>query len=315
MRVLITGAGMIGCHAAQELTQRGDEVTLFDLAPQESYIRRIISSDVRVVRGDVAALPAVMEAVSGARPDVVIHTAALIGGAAQESVYRGFRVNIGGTINVAEAVRLAGARRLLYASTLGVNDLSYPQPAPLTEEFPVGGSGGVYGASKVACEQILKAYAAAYTFELGLLRFAGVYGYGQYVGGSGIGRGMYELVEAALAGRPAPIGSGIPDTNEMVYVKDVAHGVALAAHAEKLPHHTYNLGSGAVVSTEDIVQTLQRILPGTTASRSGPARPDPFPRLQPFDLTRSRAELAYEPVYDLEAGLKDFIQELKRGES
>jgi len=303
---------MIGCHTAQELTQRGDEVTLFDLAPRESYIKRIVTSEVRVVRGDVAELPAVAEAVLDARPEIVIHTAALIGGAAQQVVYRGFRVNIGGTINVAEAVRLAGVRRLLYASTLGVNDLSYPQTAPLTEEFPVGGSGGVYGASKVACEQVLKAYAAAYTFHLGLLRFAGVYGYGEYAGGSGIGIGMYELLAAALAGRPAPIGSGIPDTNEMVYVKDVARGVALAAHAEALPHNTYNLGSGAVVTTDDIVRALQRVVPGASASRGGPARPDPFPRLQPFDLSRSRTELGYEPQYDLEAGLRDFMAEIKR---
>jgi len=312
MKVLITGAGMIGCHTAQELTQRGDEVTLFDLAPLEAYIRRIVTSDVQVVRGDVAELPAVMEAVLRARPDVVIHTAALIGGAAQQNVYRGFGVNIGGTLNIAEAARLTGVRRLLYASTLGVNDLSHPQTGPLTEEFPVGGSGGVYGSSKVACEQLLKAYAAAYKLELGLLRFAGVYGYGHYVGGSGIGRGMYQLIEEAMAGRHAPIGSGLPDTNEMVYVKDVARGVALATHAERLPHDTYNLGSGVVVTPEDIVQTLQRVVPGATASRNGPARPDPFPRLQPFDLTRARAELGYEPQYDLEAGLRDFMEQMKR---
>lgn len=312
MRVLITGAGMIGCHTAHELVGRGDEVTLFDLVPDDGYIRRIAGGETRVARGDVADMPAVLEVVQAARPEVVIHTAALIGGSAQQSVYRGFRVNIGGTINVAEAVRLTGVRRLLYASTLGVNDLSYPQTAPLTEEFPVGGSGGVYGASKVACEQVLKAYAAAYKFELGLLRFGGVYGYGHYAGGSGIGRGMYELVEAALAGRHGPIGSGIPDTNEMVYVKDVAQGVTLAAHADRLPHDTYNLGSGVVVSPADIVTALQRVMPGATAGRSGQARPDPFPRLQPFDLTRSRAELGYEPRFDLESGLRDFVEEMQR---
>jgi len=97
----------------------------------------------------------------------------------------------------------------------------------------------------------------------------------------------------------------------MVYVKDVARGVALATHADKLPHDTYNLGSGTVVTPDDIVQALQRALPGSTASRGGPARPDPFPRLQPFDLSRSRTELGYEPSYDLEAGLRDFVREMR----
>lgn len=312
MRVFITGAGMVGCHTARELVQRSDEVTIFDLAPREDYVRRVVQGEVRLVRGDVRELPGVVEAVQEARPEVVIHTAGLIGSAAQQVPYRGFQINLVGTINVAEAVRLSGVRRLLHASTQGVNDLSHPQTAPLTEEFPSDGGDRVYGASKVACEQVLRAYAFHYKFELGLLRFAGVYGYGHYAGGSGVGIGMYELVRAALEGRHAPIGSGIPDSNEMVYVKDLARGVALAAHAERLNHKVYNLGSGVIVTPDDIVRTLRKIIPGVTASRNAPPRPDPYPRLQPFDISRARAELGYEPQYDLEAGLIDFIEEFKR---
>ena len=313
MRVLITGAGLVGCHAAAELLQRGDDLTLFDLTPREDYVRRVVPGDVRLVRGDTRELPSVLEAVGAARPDCVIHTAGLIGGNAQQVPYRGFQVNIGGTINVAEAVRLAGVRRLLHASTQGVNDLSQPQTAPLTEDFPVGGD-AVYAASKVACEQVLKAYAAAYRFELAMLRFAGIYGYGHYTGGSGIGQGMHALLQAAMEGRPAPIGPGIPASNEMVYAKDVGLGVALAAHAERLPHHTYNIGSGALATPDDVVQALQRVIPGATADRSGPTRPDRHTRRQPFDLARARADLGYAPRYDLEAGIRDFLAELQRDE-
>lgn len=311
MQVLITGAGMIGCNAARELVERGDEVTLFDLTPREDYLGKVIGRDVRVVRGDTRELPAVLEAVQTARAECVVHTAGLIGGNAQQSPYRGFQINIGGTINVAEAVRLAGVRRLVHASTLGVHDLSAPQTAPLTEDFPVGGD-AVYTGSKVACEQVLKAYAAAYGFELAMLRFAGVYGYGHYTGGSGIGQGMHALMLAALDGRPGPLGSGIPETNEMVYAKDAAHGVALAVHADRLPHHTYNVGSGVLVTPDMIVAALQRVIPGASASRSGPPRPDRHPRRQPFDLSRARADLGYEPQYDLEAGMRDFMADLRQ---
>jgi nucleoside-diphosphate-sugar epimerase len=280
--------------------ERGDEVTLFDLAPREDYVRQVVERDVRVVRGDTRELPAVIEAAQSARPDCVVHTAGLIGGNAQQVPYRGFQVNIGGTLNMAEAVRLLGVRRLLHASTQGVNDLSAPQPAPIDETFPVGGD-AVYTASKVACEQLLRAYAAAYGFELALLRFAGVYGYGHYTGGSGVGAGMHALLEAALAGQHAPIGAGIPDSNEMVYAKDVGHGVALVAHADRLPRSIYNIGSGVLVTPDGIVETLQRIIPGATASRGGPARADRHPRRQPFDLTRARTDLGYEPRYNLAA--------------
>jgi UDP-glucose 4-epimerase len=311
MRVLITGAGLIGCHAARELVERGDTVTLFDLMPREDYVGRVVGSEVRLVRGDTRELPAVLEAVRAAEPDCVVHTAGLIGGNAQAVPYRGFQINIGGTINVAEAVRLNGVRRLVHASTQGVNDLSQPQTAPLTEEFPVGGD-AVYTASKVACEQVLRAYAAAYQFELAMLRFAGVYGYGHYTGGSGIGQAMHALVQAALEGRPAPIGAGIPESNEMIYAKDAGRGVAAAVHAERLPHQIYNIGTGVLATPDTIVQALQRVIPGATASRSGPARADRHAREQPFDITRAHTDLGYEPQYDVEAGIRDFVAELRR---
>lgn len=311
MRVLITGAGLIGCHAARELVQRGDAVTLFDLTPREDYVARVVGGDVRLVRGDTRELPAVLEAVHTVQPDCVVHTAGLIGGNAQQAPYRGFQVNVGGTINVAEAVRLSGVRRLVHASTQGVNDLSQPQTAPLTEEFPVGGD-AVYSASKVACEQVLKAYAASYQFELVMLRFAGVYGYGHYTGGSGIGQGMHALLQAALAEQSAGLGPGIPESNEMVYAKDAGRGVALAVHAGHLAHQTYNVGTGILATPDSIVRALQRVIPGATASRGSPARPDRHARQQPFDLTRARTDLGYEPQYDLEAGIRDFLAELRR---
>lgn len=312
MRIFITGAGMIGCHTARELVQQGHQITIFDLAPREDYVRRVVRSDVRLVRGDIRELPGLLEAIQEARPEVVIHTAALISMAAQQVPYRGFQINVGGTINVAEAVRLAGARRLLHASTLGVHDLAQPQTAPLTEEFPIGRGLRVYGASKVACEPILTAYSLHYGFELGILRFASVYGYGHYAGGSGVGMGMNDLVRAALAGKPAPLGSGFPAMEEFVYVKDLARGVAAAATVERLQHRVYNLGSGVLVTPEQIGETLQRILPGTTITRVAPPRPEPFPRQQPMDLSRARAELGYQPRFDLEAGLRDYIEEIKR---
>jgi nucleoside-diphosphate-sugar epimerase len=303
---------MIGCHTARELVRQGDEITLFDLAPREDYVQRIVESDVRLVRGDLRDLPTVIEAVQDARPDVVIHTAGLISNAASDVPYRGFQINVVGTVNVAEAVRLTGVRRLLHASTLGVHDLAQPQMAPLTEDFPVGRGLRMYGASKVACEMLLTSYALHYKFELGLLRFASVYGYGHYAGGSGIGMGMNDLVRAAMAGKPAPLGSGFPEREEFVYVKDLARGVAAAARAEQLRNRVYNLGSGTLYTPEEVGAVVQRIIPGTQVVRVAPPRPEPFPRRQPMDLSRSRAELGYEPRFDIEAGIRDFIEEIKR---
>jgi nucleoside-diphosphate-sugar epimerase len=312
MRVFIVGAGLVGCYAAQSLVSRGDEVAFYDISPSEKYIRGVVGEKYEVFRGDVRELPTIIDAIKQFAPDAVIHTTALIGNLAQSNPYRGFTVNVGGCINIAEAVRLSGIKRLVYASTQGVNDLSREQAVPIDESFPIGGLGTVYSNSKVACEQILQAYAISYQLELAIMRLGGVYGYGHFAGGSGVGRTMCDMLAAAEEGKHAPIGPGIPETYELVYAKDVGEAVALAVHAKKLAHDVFNVGSGKLYATEDVVAALQEVVPNATASRSAPPRPDRNARVQPLDLRRSKKELGYIPKFDLVAGLRDLSGEMKR---
>jgi len=103
-----------------------------------------------------------------------VHTAGLIGNRVQQSLAAAFDINLGGTRNVAEAVRLSGVRRLVHISTFGVYDRRREVNAPVTEDFPRGGARG-YGNYKGAKELILEAYAAAFGFELIMLRPANVF--------------------------------------------------------------------------------------------------------------------------------------------
>jgi len=313
MRVFITGTGVVGCHVARALVDRGDEVTLFDLAPRADYVARVAGPDVSVVRGDVRELPGLLEAVGAARPEVVIHTAALVGGQAGVLPYRGFMVNVVGTINIAEAVRLLGVRRLIHASTLGVIDRSAPQTGPIPETHQLGGNDRVYGTSKVACEQILRAYMGTYKFELALLRFASVYGYGYPGTGSGPTVAIHELLEDALAGRAGVLGAGMPDVDELVYVRDLVGGILRAVDTPNLPHHTFNLGGGRLTTADDILTAVQAVVPGANVSRpagdgtgGGRARIE-----QPMDISRARDELGYELKFDLEAGLRDIAAAIR----
>lgn len=301
MRVVITGAGLVGRHTAADLTARGHEVVLADLT----------GDGVTTEQVDVRDLRQVVELFEAHRPDVVLHSVALMSGLAQADAHRAFETNVGGTLNVAEAVRRCGVRRLVHTSTLGVHDLGRPQTAPLDEDFPTGGNTRVYPASKVACEHVLRASAGAHGFELALLRLGAVYGAGRFAGGSGVGMAMDDLVRAVLDGRPGTIGAGLAEVDELVYVKDVASGAARAVEAAELRHDTYNVGAGRLTTTADLVDALARVVPGATAARHEAPRPGPHPRRQPMSLERSRAELGYEPRYDLEAGLRDYAGSLR----
>jgi UDP-glucose 4-epimerase len=302
MRVLITGAGLIGCHTARELVERGDEVTAFDFAPRPDYIRHVTGKDLRVIRADIRDVAALMEAFQQVRPECVIHLAASVGEANIDNVYTGFQVNLVATINVAEAVRLAGVRRLLHASTQALYRGEDPKEL-LYEDSPLDSRGRVYTASKLACEHVLKTYVAKHKFELALLRFAGTYGFRSVAGGPGVP--VQEAVWAAMAGNPIVLNAY--ESVDFIYAKDLANGIALAVHASPLPHQVYNLGSGTLTTVEDVEEALRKIFPGVAMRRGKltPARPR-------MDITRARTELGFNPEYKLEAGLRDYVAELKR---
>ena len=303
MRVLITGAGLIGTHTAKELLDRGDDVTFFDFAPRPDYIRHVTGKDLPVIRGDIRDLAALIDAFQTVRPDCVIHLAASVGEANINNVYAGFQVNLVAAINVAEAVRLAGVGKLIHASTQAVYSGEDPKEL-LREDSPMDCRDRVYNASKIGCEHVLRTYAVKHKIELALLRFAGVYGYHSVAGGPGVA--VQQAVWDAMANRAVEL--KVYETVDFIYVKDLANGIALAVHTSPLPHNVYNLGSGTLTTVEHVEAALQAIFSGISMKRGKltPARPR-------MDITRARTELGFNPEYKLEAGLRDYIAELKKG--
>jgi nucleoside-diphosphate-sugar epimerase len=255
-----------------------------------------------VIRGDIRDLAALVDAFQQVHPECVIHLAASVGEANINNVYAGFQVNLVATINVAEAARLTGVRRLIHASTQAVYLGEDPKEL-LYEDSALDSRGRVYNAAKLACEHVLKTYAAKHKIELALLRFAGVYGYYSVAGGPGVA--VQQAVWDAIAGKSVEL--NVYESVDFIYVKDLANGIALAVHTMPLPHQVYNLGSGALTKVDDVEEALRKIFPVIRMSRGKltPARPR-------MDITRARAELGFNPEYKLEAGLRDYVAELKK---
>ena len=115
MNVLITGAGLIGCHLAKRLADGGNKVALYDLAPNRDYIQNIVGKDrAAVVAADMRDLPAFLSALKQSNVDTVVHTAGLIGKRVAENSYTGATNNILATVHVLEAARLLGLRRVVF---------------------------------------------------------------------------------------------------------------------------------------------------------------------------------------------------------
>src|SRR5215208_3710396 len=229
MTTLVTGAGLVGTSFAQHALARGEKIVFVDHEPRADFLRlKLGDRGYILARKDVRDLPALLETVKEHGVDTVVHTAGLIGGRVQESLSLAFDINLGGTRNVAEAVRLTGVRRLVHISTFGVYDRRRKTSGPVTEGFARGGGRG-YGNYKVAKELILEAYANLHGFELIVLRPANVFGFGHFWSGSGGGKKMQDLLEAGLDGRTARIEQSQTMANEYIYAKDMGRAIDLAA--------------------------------------------------------------------------------------
>ena len=310
MNLLVTGAGLVGCHAARLLTDRGHKVVLYDLRPNESYIASV-APEAKVVQGDVNDLPGLLDVLRQHEIEIAVHTAFLIGERINAHPHAGMRTNVDGAMAMAEAVRLSGARRLLFASTFGIYRWDLNPTQPLTEDYPIGGD-RFYAASKIACERILSAFAKWYSFEFAILRFAQIYGPGHFAGGDAAGPAMHAALSDALAGRPVEIDPGLLSINDYVYGVDIGAGVAVACEAP-LKHELYNLGSGRLGTSEDVAGAIRSVVPGAEVEvLPKPVRGPLWRHEQPLDLTRSRADLGYAPSFDLARGLGAFAEYLRR---
>lgn len=309
MNILITGAGLIGAHAARHAVDAGNQVVLYDLSPNQNYIQDVVGSDrVNVVAADIRDLPALLSALERFTVDTLVHTAGLIGSRVQENSYTGATNNILGTINVLEAARLRQLRRLIYVSTFGVYDRSKIDDSVVRESHPIGGH-NLYATTKVCSEHLVHAYAALYKLDTAILRPGGVFGRGFYVGGSTVGKIMRDLALSIIKGEPITLEASTYGLNEYVYGKDVGLAVFLACEKQNLKQRIYNAGTGVVTGPEELAQVVKELSPNVKVTVSGVVKADRNKAI-PLDLSISEAELGYAPRFSLKEALRDYMDEL-----
>jgi UDP-glucose 4-epimerase len=310
MTIAITGAGLIGCHAARRLADAGNQVVLIDLAPDREYIRSIAGAErVHVVAADLRELPALTRALGERRVTVLVHSAGLIGKRVAENPYTGTTNNVLGTVHVLEAARLLGVPRVVYISTFGVYDRSRIDVGPIGEDAPLGAH-NLYTTTKLCAEQLVHAYADLYRLDATILRPAAVFGRGHYAGGSTVGMVMRDLVSALVAGGSVALDAARYRANEYVYAKDVAQAIDRACQAGGGRVRAYNVGSGVVTSAEELARAAREVAPPVEVRIVGDD--EDASRPVPLDLSRARRELGYRPEFSLRDALRDYLDEMRK---
>jgi nucleoside-diphosphate-sugar epimerase len=309
LATLITGIGLVGTSFAQRALERNEELVFFDFQDRSEYLdARLGRRDIKVVQRDIRDLPALVEAMQVHQIDTVVHTASLIADKVSDPLYSGLQINVVGTLNVLEAIRLTGVKRLVHMSTFGVYDGRRRPQGPVGETSPRG-PGRAYGNSKTIQELLAETYRLEYGFELVVLRMANVYGFGHFWGGSG-GEKIQRLLEAAIAGSTATIPEHQTMAFEYVYSRDVGRAIDLAATTSAPGETVFNIGSGAVTTFDELVSQVRHLYPKLevdVVSTSPPAVSSQYP----LDLTRAQRFLAWQPEYDLPSGLRAYAAELE----
>ena len=317
--VLVTGGlGVIGAWVTRQLVEQGTKVVTYSRHLDFTLVKDITSKFDSVV-GDIQDLPQLTNTIKQFEVERIIHLSALMPAQAEANPYIGYKINAEGSLNVMEAARLTGIRRVVATSSKAVYDVTrgehgHPTYQPVEEDYPKASS-MVYGTTKIFMENMCLDYNRVYGMDTVILRFPSPYGIGRQVRHGKLAI-TSKIIESAMLGQPLSIPQGADQKDDFIYHRDIANGIVLACFAQNLEHNIFNIGTGKGETLQHMIEILNKIF-GELPITIGPGlnfleRPAKDLRYSVFNIERARKELGYSPQYDLEEGVKDYIEWMKR---
>lgn len=306
-KILVTGAsGWLGSAIVEALLKRGDAVIATDIAVSPAIAALAAHQpQLATAIADLGEWHQVVHLFETHRPDAVIHAAAIVGVVqAADIPIKAQRVNVEGSINLFEAMRLGGVKRVIHIST----EETYGDfRAPVIDEDHPQTPLSVYGLTKLAAEHYGRVYSREHGLECINVRTCWVYG--PHLPRLRMPR---TFVEAALRGEPFHQADGGTFAVDQVYIDDTIAGVLLALDKPKHTYDAYNIATGVSPTLRDTAEAVNRAVPGAriTVGDNGPYHHGGriLSALKgALDISRARTELGYAPRYDLQSGIEATI--------
>ena len=327
MSVLITGAGIIGCHTARILAASGTTVVLLDRLPALDAIRSIVDHPlVSVVTGDVTDVAALERLVRDLSVDAIVHTAALLSTAIRQDPLTGIHVNIMGTANVLEVARRQRLRRVVLASssTVGYQAFGDFDGAAFPEDFAMhylrDRPASIYVGTKVAGEYLALLYRDLYRVDAIALRYAAVISAWSGPGTSVPGKVLSSLLLPAQRGETACIDDPYTVWNggeEFIDARDCARANVAALDAVEPTQGVYNIGMGRLASFDDFVHAVRLSYPALQVrldvQAAGGFAGFPHVRGAASDISAAARELGWTPAHSLAEAITHYAPLLASG--
>ncbi len=308
-KILVTGgAGFIGSFVVTELLKENvGEVVVYDnLARGDmSYIEEQLKDPrCNYFKGDLREIDLLNAAMTGC--DYVIHLAAMWLLHCKDYPRTAFDVNIQGTFNVLEACVNNKVGRLVYSSSASVyGDAS---EVPMTEEHPFNNR-NFYGASKIACEAMCRAFYDRYNLDYVGLRYMNVYGphQDQTAAYTGVVPIMLNKIDA---NEPPVINGDGTQAYDFIYVEDVARSNVLALKATSTDEF-YNVGSGVQTSIKELCDLILELKESDLKVSYRPYSEDDARRMVQNRIgcpKKASRDLNFDYTYSLREGLLRLIR-------
>lgn len=310
-RILVTGAaGFIGSHLAETLAASGAEVTCMVRYNSGSHLGNLalVAREHRqrmtIAAGNIEDSDFVLRTVEG--HDIVLHLAALIAIPYSYVAPRSYvRTNVEGTLNVLEAARRLGVKRVVHTSTSEV--FGTAQYEPIDEEHPLQGQ-SPYSASKIGADKLAESYFRSFDTPVVTLRPFNTYGPRQSARAF-----IPTIISQALIQDVIRLGSLTP-MRDMTFVSDTVNGFILAASAPGVEGETINLGTGSTDSIGGFARKILALMGHsgqivTDSQRARPANSEVMKLVS--NNEKARRLLGWTPQVSLDEGLRktiDFVR-------
>lgn len=304
--LVIGGAGLVGSHVVEELTKEDvKEVIVYDnfcRGKRENLENALKDPRVKIfdIGGDITQVDILNASMKDI--DYVIHLAALWLLQCYEYPRAAFEVNIGGTFNILEACVKNKVKKLVFSSSASVygNALQIP----MTEEHPFNNR-TFYGATKIAGEQMCRAFYERYGLNYVGLRYMNIYGPRQDYKGAYVAVIMKILDRIDQGLPPILYGDGC-QSYDFIYVQDVARANLCALKSDATDNF-YNIGSGVKTTIKEICELLLE-LTGSSLTIQYEPEGKTFVTHRIGSTEKAEKELGFKAKVELKEGLKNLIE-------
>jgi UDP-glucuronate 4-epimerase len=309
MTILITGAaGFIGSHLSEHFVRLGHLVLgidNFDPFYPAKFKQLNLSElegnkNFQFYKADIRDKESLNKIFTSTPIDVVIHLAAKAGVRPSiESVAEYYDVNVNGTVNLLEAMRLNDVKKLLFASSSSIYGNN--EKVPFSETDVVDNPISPYASTKKSGELLCYVYHHLYNFHINCLRFFTVYGPRQRPD-----LAIHKFIRLIDNGKPIPFFGDGNTARDYTFISDIIEGIDCAFnHLDG--YHIYNLGESKVISLHHLLHTIEKALGKKAILNHLPLQAGDVTKTY-ADISKARSEIGYNPKYDFETGIDKFVK-------